>query len=142
MFKKFEERWTDVFNDFYETHPHYQNRIVEWYPSGHYEFTFKTDNGVTHTYNWRSGKVYCIKDIKYFDENEYSEEKTRELFKYTLNAKLNDICMSQEYLAKETGISKVTINKYCTGKALPNYINIGRIAKALGCSVNELYAYR
>lgn len=44
----------------------------------------------------------------------------------------------QRKLASRTGISQPMISRYVTGKTTPSFYNIDRIAKALGCSVDEL----
>lgn len=45
---------------------------------------------------------------------------------------------NQIRLADETGISKILINKYINGKTVPSILNLMKIARALGCTLDEL----
>lgn len=45
---------------------------------------------------------------------------------------------TQDVLAKETGINRVTIARYELGTISPNVINAIKIASALNCSLDEL----
>lgn len=46
--------------------------------------------------------------------------------------------MSQEELAKASGVSRVAIARYETGERVPSVIIAARIANALGCKVDDL----
>jgi transcriptional regulator with XRE-family HTH domain len=48
--------------------------------------------------------------------------------------------MTQGDLALAAGINRVTIAKYETGKITPTLTNAGKIATALGVTVNDLIA--
>lgn len=46
--------------------------------------------------------------------------------------------MSQEELAQASNVSRVAITRYETGERVPNIEIAARIAKALGCKVDDL----
>ena len=46
--------------------------------------------------------------------------------------------MSQEDLAKASGVSRVAIARYESGERVPSVIIAARIANALGCKVDDL----
>ena len=46
--------------------------------------------------------------------------------------------MSQEDLAKASGVSRIAIARYETGERVPSVIIAARIANALGCKVDDL----
>lgn len=46
--------------------------------------------------------------------------------------------MSQEMLAQASGVSRVAIARYETGERVPSIVIAARIAKALGCKVDDL----
>ena len=48
--------------------------------------------------------------------------------------------MTQEELAKASGIHSVTICKYEIGKVVPSLDNAEKLARALGVTVNDLIA--
>ena len=45
--------------------------------------------------------------------------------------------LSQNELSERSDISQVTISKYTTGKSVPGFYNLYKIARALGCSVDD-----
>ncbi len=45
--------------------------------------------------------------------------------------------MSQQDLARETGISKSTISRYINGNAMPTLKNLVNIAYVLACDISE-----
>jgi transcriptional regulator with XRE-family HTH domain len=45
--------------------------------------------------------------------------------------------VSQLELSELTGIPQSTISNYLTGKFLPGFYNMDKIAKALKCSIDE-----
>lgn len=47
--------------------------------------------------------------------------------------------LSQEYLARAVGVSRVAISRYENGEREPKQEILGKIANALGVSVHELY---
>ena len=46
--------------------------------------------------------------------------------------------MSQEELAQASNVSRVAITRYETGERVPNIEIAARIAKALGCKLDDL----
>lgn len=52
--------------------------------------------------------------------------------------KRNAANMSQEDLAKASGVSRVAIARYESGERVPSVIIAARIANALGCKVDDL----
>lgn len=48
------------------------------------------------------------------------------------------INMSQEELAQASGVSRVAIARYEAGARVPNIVIAARIAKALGCKLDDL----
>ena len=46
--------------------------------------------------------------------------------------------MSQEKLAKSSGVSRVAISRYESGERVPNIKIAARIARALNCKVDDL----
>lgn len=50
---------------------------------------------------------------------------------------LKQSCLSQLELAERTGIHKQTINRYVNAKTVPGWIELLRLADALGCSLES-----
>ena len=49
--------------------------------------------------------------------------------------------MTQEALATASGVNRVSIAKYETGRALPSVKTAGKLAKALGVSVGDIVIF-
>lgn len=48
--------------------------------------------------------------------------------------------ITQEELARTVDVSQSAVSAWCCGECRPNMAKLGRIAKALGVSVNKLVA--
>lgn len=48
---------------------------------------------------------------------------------------------TQDMLSAETGITQSSISMYISGKTMPSFYKIDKIAKALNCSVDEFRCY-
>lgn len=47
--------------------------------------------------------------------------------------------MSQEDLSRQLGVVRQTVSMWETGKACPSATMLPRIARALGCTIEDLY---
>lgn len=135
--KKDNDYWKPVYDMFYEDYPDLADAMIDWYPSGQMEITIKVEGGKKYTYDMLTRMAYQIRDDEYLD-GELTEEEWRHMFADNFNRKLRRIGMSQDRLSDMTGISKITISKYATGKATPSSYNLRKIVRALNCSINEL----
>ena len=70
--------------------------------------------------------------------NRIDEMTWRKEFTKLLHNKLKCTGITQEQLAVETGISRITINKYLDQRATPSGYHLNLIAEYLRCSVSEL----
>ena len=50
---------------------------------------------------------------------------------------LKQACLSQLEIAERTGIHKQTINRYVNAKTVPGWIELLKLAEALGCSLES-----
>lgn len=72
-------------------------------------------------------------DVKGFDENRW-----RTGFSARLTILMREKGVHRWELAEATGISEVTLTKYATGQSTPSLFNARKIAKVIGCSLDEL----
>lgn len=73
-----------------------------------------------------------------YNSDDRSDEVAMRSFGYRLRREMSMRGFNQADLAEQTGVSQSTISNYILGKQSPTLISINRIAKALGCSVNDL----
>ena len=89
---------------------------------------------ITHTvYTERELRGESEKTDRPLTDDEWQAE-----FAYRLNDQLRARLMNQKDLSEKTGISAVTINKYCRGEGMPGIHNLAKIARALKCDANHL----
>lgn len=129
--------WEPVFNEFVDRYPDLAENIVDWYPSAQLEITVKLKDGRKYAYDWIVKHVWVIHDPG-DDTEELSEMEWRLIFSNNLLRKMRNIGMTQEELSRITEISQVTLSKYINCKTTPGTYNVGKIAKALKCSIGEL----
>lgn len=55
-----------------------------------------------------------------------------------IRTKREKLGLTQEALAEASGVSRLTIQRYESGTRTPNIIIAARIAKALGCKVDDI----
>lgn len=79
------------------------------------------------------------RSLFYNDINELSEEQEKKEFGYALRTMMKRKYMNQEDLAEFVGTSQTMISHYMSGRCLPNIIMGRKLAKALGCSMDELF---
>lgn len=128
--------WEPVYRKLVQDNPEFGARIVDWFPSGQYELTVKTNDEKLYKYDWFSGSIMPLRE--YEDDEKLTEEEWRIKFSHKLNRKMRNVAVNRDLLSYRTGISTVTLSKYMNGKATPSTYNIQKIAQALRCSVTEL----
>ena len=92
-------------------------------------------NGDKFVYEVDSG---YFRRLFYKNLDELTEEQERKEFGYALRTLMRRKFITQEELAKLVGTSQAMISYYITGQYIPNYVTARRIARVLGCSMEEL----
>ena len=74
------------------------------------------------------------------DESDYDlDQELKRYFKNRLIQLMKRNNIGQEELAIQTNTSRRMISRYINGYCMPSFITIIKIAKALGCSVEDFY---
>lgn len=128
--------YNDSFDKFEEYYPVIATKVVDWYPSGRNTIVVILTDGSKMEYHNVLNSIRNIPNI--VDEDEFTEESYQRDFSYNLMNKMVDAGFDQSLLSEKTGISQVSISKYLNRKALPSIYNCEKIARALGCSIEEL----
>lgn len=79
------------------------------------------------------------RNLFYKNIDELSEEEERIEFGYALRIMMRRKGMLQEELAEKVGTTQAMISRYVSGKVLPSILIGRKIAKALKCSMDELF---
>lgn len=133
------ERYREIYERFEKCFPTEKYNVIDWYPSTRNEIVIRFKSGEVMYF---SGNNDRFGYIDRGDSEEFVEElpdvELRRLFSNKLVRLMQANYMNQRQLSAASGISFVSINHYTTGKRLPDYKNLLRICRALGCSVSEL----
>lgn len=79
------------------------------------------------------------RNVFYDSVHELTDEQEKQEFARRLRTMMKRKYISQEQLAELVGISRIMINKYMNGKALPSILIVRKIAKVLDCSMDDLF---
>lgn len=133
---KMNEQWNYNIEYFEHVYPELAEQVVDWYPYKQMHLMVKLNDGSRYVYNITNHNLYKFYDP--VDPIIEDEESCRQDFARKLRNKMNTILITQEMLANESGISRITISKYLNGRATPSIYNLRRICDVLGCTANEL----
>ena len=101
-----------------------------------YEMTLKTTQGATVEIPWDFARHYC--DASYRPAVEAIAMGGRHTLGRRVRRLRNAAGLSQDALACEAGIGRVTLVRLEKGEQTPRYKTLGAIARALGVGVSEL----
>lgn len=121
--------------NFFMYHPYMRDLCarVEADPYDRRSIVAHLNDGSCVTYDDRTR---AFRDLPKDKLNMNKEEITSE-FRIRLTNIMRRKNISQLELANRTGISNVMISKYMNGIVTPGFVAVDKIAKALGCSVDE-----
>lgn len=113
---------------------YYEDHVVRYgYSSDERELLIYLDDGDMMLYDPLEDTCRSIpKDSRSMTELECNKEFAARL----RNAMRRNRC-SQQQLAVRTGLTQSAISNYLTGRRMPSFYIIDKIAKALRCSVDE-----
>lgn len=128
----------NLFDIFMTYHDYDEEEISNWWVvSGILVVVFVDGTRMTYdlaTQGYRNLK--SVDDYWNMDEDEWMIEFAKHL-SWLMNMKYID----QTTLARKSGLSRKSINRYTTGKSIPSAYNLERIAAAMKCDVTELLFY-
>lgn len=122
-----------LFNNFKLCFPFIANKAIEWYEDYYGDLVLKMDDGETIIYDDITRSYRRLP----YDSTELTEDECRREFGIRLDKILRRKNITQIELSEMTGINKVILNGYITGKHSPSFYNVDIIAKALGCSSDD-----
>lgn len=141
--KKGIDYWETMFEYYASVYPQYAERTINWFPSGQMEITVRLDDRTFWVFDMIGPTIKPLgnRDLNPEAENDISEDEYRIRLSKNLRIKMHHTAVSQDVLARRSGISTVMINRYMNAKATPSMYNLERIARALQCSPTELLVY-
>ena len=74
-----------------------------------------------------------------YETDALTEEEHRKEFPRLLNKMIHRKNISQKEFAEKLGITNTMVSRYLSGKSLPGYSLLKKMAKVLDCTVDDLY---
>ena len=129
------DKYERTLKQFEMYYPSLYGRAVDWWASGRMSITVKLDDNNMFEYDPMDNSIRQI----YVDDVDTDETIIRKAFGSNIQKMLPFSGMNQQELADKVGISRVMMSNYVRGKSVPSVIIARKIARALGCTVNELF---
>lgn len=98
------------------------------------QITFK--NGITEIYDTFAN---TCKRVSNLEDSNKTDKILKNNFKRTLQIKMSAKWIDQDELARRIGTSQQMVSKYLTGKSVPGYLILHKIANALDCNIDDFY---
>lgn len=126
------QMWFRNFSFYFDT---LVDDVIDYYFDETYEeLVIKLRDGRVIAYDEYSNTIrYIARRDEVLTEEEYKKEFCRRL-----RRRMHVENITQIELSRRTGLSQGLISQYISGKANPTLHNVYKIARALGCSIDEL----
>jgi len=100
-----------------------------------FELIIKYPDGTVKVYDDLNRSIRIVS----YNSGNVTDEIWKREFARRVKWRLHRKGYTQEELAAELGINRCTLNGYLTGKNMPGFRFVTKLAKALGCTPNDLY---
>lgn len=123
-----------ILHDKFELYFSYMLKDVDYYKElNDYDLVVKTKDGRTFLYDSVENAIRKLpKDSNNLTKQECSREFGKRLYNIMYRKGF-----TESKLSSMTGIPQPMISSYITGKTTPSFYKVDKIAKALGCSVDD-----
>ena len=127
-----EKHYKYVYEGFKMNHHYKESEIEDWWPIGANSIIVQMRDGTKLEYH------HMLKTLREVPEYNGSEEEWRREFSRRLSFEMYERGFDQTYLAEKSGISQVSISNYIKRKTTPSAYAVDRMARALGCYMDDL----
>ena len=122
-----------IYKNFQMYFPSIAADVIEYFYKPPSEIILKTKDGRVRLFNDSSKILYPLPS----DPNNLTEEECKQEFGRSLYAVMFRKGMTQDQLAEKTGIAQPSLSRYMSGKVMPSFYIVDKLAKALNCSVDD-----
>ena len=126
----------ELINEFKEWFPSIARHVNTYHEGNKAELILELDDGCWMSYDAVTRTIRNLPS----NPNELTEAEFRNEFGVRLSDLMWKRGISEMYLSELTGISRVSISNYITGKTTPSFYSVDKIAKTLNCST-EVFRY-
>lgn len=115
-------------------YPWIYEQLESYSERGIFEIIIHCDDGSIFLYDDRDKTIRALPQ----DYTNMTEDRWRREFGYKLSKLIFNKGWTQAKLAEKANITQPQLNGYIMGKNVPSFYIVDRIAKALGCSTDDL----
>lgn len=127
----------DIYQNFKQHFRYLADKVVGGVVIDDWTLHVELNDGTSVVYD---DMLHTIRNLP-LNSSDMTEQECRLEFGYRLRMILLHRGMSQNELCQKTGLTNPQLSNYINGKTTPTFYIVDKIAKALGCSIDE-FAYR
>jgi DNA-binding XRE family transcriptional regulator len=127
------DKYEQILNLFELYYPSLYKQAIDWWASGPMSITVKLRDQSIFEYNRMDNTIRHIRA-----DNRDEETMAKEIG-YNLQKLIPLSGRTQSDIAKELGITNAMLSRYIHGTSVPSVVKARRIAKAIGCRIDELF---
>ena len=124
----------NIMDDLAMYFPSIARDTVDFIDNGYSEIILKLNDGSCMSYDIFDKTIRVLPQ----DGDNLSEDEYRREFSMRLRRMMRQKDLRQNDLAESVGVTPVMISRYIRGTAMPSFYIVDKIAKALGCSSEDL----
>ena len=128
----------EIYEDFIRMCPYVKGEIKSWFTNEYSELFAELNDGSAYRYDYITKTFGWFKSMDELLDSPQDETEWRKCFARRLYKKMVMKGITQDVLAWKTGVSQATLSKYISGQVMPGVFKLQKIAKVLGCDINEL----
>lgn len=129
------DKYQKILDQFELYYPDFYKQADDWWASGRMTIAVKLRDGSVFEYNRMDNTIRRIRT----DEVNGDDDHVAKEFSANLKKIIPFCGKTQTEIANELGITNAMLSRYIHGTSIPNAGKAFRIAKILGCTVDELF---
>lgn len=128
------DKYEQILNQFQLYYPSLYTQTIDWWATGPMSITVKLKDKSRFEYNYMDNTIRAIKT-----EATSNDDVIAKSFGYNLQKFIPLSGKTQNEIAQTLGITNAMLSRYVHGTSMPSAGKAFRLAKILGCSVDELF---
>lgn len=128
-------KYEPMLDQFKLYYPGYYDQAVDWWASGRLSITVRLKDGTQFEFNSMTNTIRRVRT----DASVASDDVVAKEFGHNLQKFITMRGVTNMELASRLGITNAMLSRYIHGTSMPSAGKAFRLAKALGCTIDELF---
>lgn len=129
------DKYEQILQDYEMCHPYFYEQTVDWWASGKMTIAVELKNGNLYEFDNLDKTLRCLRSKNCnVDEDILNRE-----FGANVRKNIPLTGKTQKELCEEIGITNAMLSRYIHGNSAPSAAKAYKIAKAIGCTMDELF---